>query len=127
MALEAAAQLRTAVSAWLGAIREADLRAFASGAGPLPPLPPAPPAALRSLLSPLDPRGQLAVESVVFALQSGSAMYNLAVAASDEDYLLVYALPPASRTNTSALCAALLRCLRKLVRTGGAALVRAAG
>eukprot|EP01045_Picozoa_sp_COSAG04_P007788 COSAG04_NODE_415_length_14711_cov_7.685464_12_plen_438_part_00 len=113
-ALEAAAQLRTAVSAWLGAIREADLRAFASGAGPLPPLPPAPPAALRSLLSTLDPRGQLAVESVVFALQSGSAMYNLAVAASDEDYLLVYALPPASRTNTSAVCAALLRCLRNV-------------
>ena len=101
-------------SAWLGAIREADLRAFASGAGPLPPLPPAPPAALRSLLSTLDPRGQLAVESVVFALQSGSAMYNLAVAASDEDYLLVYALPPASRTNTSAACAALLSCLRNV-------------
>ena len=52
---------------------------------------PAPTPELERLLHELDPKSKcLSSTEVVFATQVGSAMYNLATSASDEDYLIVF-------------------------------------
>jgi len=56
---------------------------------------PAAGAQLRGVLKELDPSGRAVDErSVVFAMQCGSASYNLATSASDRDYLIVFAQAP---------------------------------
>ena len=91
--LDAAERFRVVVSTCLNAVRETDLATFAATHSQLAAHPGGSAGGtsveLRSLLDSLDPKGALPPEQIVFAVQCGSAMYNLATAASDEDYLLV--------------------------------------
>ena len=95
---ERSAQIRAIVANSLLTIREADLESFAAdhpeavGAGEISEQGLS--VRLRSLLQMLDPHGLLPPHQIVFAVQSGSAMYNLATATSDEDYLLVFVRSP---------------------------------
>lgn len=95
---ERTANVRAAVGDWLRAVRDADLQVFVSDC-PTPQASAAlanevPSVRLRSLLQTLDPRALLPSCQVAFVVQSGSAMYNLATASSDEDYLLVFVASP---------------------------------
>jgi predicted nucleotidyltransferase len=94
-----ALQRQQAVAGWLAGVRTATFQAAVAAAQRLPPTPLQPPIdrspALQEILQVLDPKAVLTEDTtMVFAIRSGSAMYNLATASSDEDYLLVYATPP---------------------------------
>ncbi len=101
--VERTAKSRAAVAGWLLALRDADLHTFAAGhpaaqaanaASNVGSINQEPSVRLQSLLQTLDPHSRLPPHQIVFAVQSGSAMYNLATTASDEDYLLVFAASP---------------------------------
>lgn len=99
---ECTARIRATTAGFLVDLREADLRTFSAAHPGLRPSEPrsgplinqVPSSRLQSLLQTLDPRSLLPPHQIVFAVQSGSAMYNLATSASDEDYLLVFAASP---------------------------------
>jgi hypothetical protein len=111
--------LGSIVTDWLGALRDADLRDFVTAATAasttgLPALGKSalgvgvgvegcqvnaqPTVGLKALLGTLDPQGRLPPQQIAFAVQSGSAMYNLATASSDQDFTLVFVVSRATNT-----------------------------
>ena len=91
------------LATWVSRLRMDALRQLSASAPPFTsPLPIEPASTVTPVLRMLDPSGGMFGTStnsgnrLLFAIQSGSAMHNLATPASDEDYVLVYAASPFS-------------------------------